>query len=89
MRQVLVIAAAAAGVALLGSLTYAGCAIGRDHGASTEAIQLMASHSAQPDQWIVDGLGMSLTDNASPNAATGSANIDNGCWFDPDMPQCE
>jgi hypothetical protein len=89
MRQVLAIAAAAVGLALLGSLTCAGCAIGRDHAASAEAIQLLASHSAQPNQWIVDGLGMSPMDNAHTNAATGSANINHGCWFDLDMPQCE
>jgi len=92
MRQFLAIAAAAAGLALLGSLTcagYAGCAIGRDHGTSAEAIQLLASHSAQPDRLIVDGYGMSAMDNAYTNAATGSANINHGCWFDFDLPQCE
>ena len=88
MRQVLAIAAAAVGLALLGSLTCAGCAIGRDHAASAESIRLMASHGAQPDQWI-EGLGMSLTDSASINAATSPANINHGCWFDLDMPQCE
>src|SRR5277367_2247130 len=89
MPQFLVIAAAAVSLALLGSLTCAGCAIGRDHAASAEAIQLMASHGAQPDQLIVDELGMSLTDNGSVNAATSSANSDHGCWFDFDLPQCE
>ena len=73
MRQVLAIAAAAVGLALLGSLTCTGCAIGRDHAASAEAIQLMASHSAQPDRLFVDGLGMSLMDNASTNEGTSSA----------------
>jgi hypothetical protein len=89
MQQVLAIAAAAVGLALLGSLTCAGCAIGRDHAASAEAIQLMASHSAQPDRLIVDGLGMSPMDNASVNAATSSAQSNRGCWLDLDLPQCE
>lgn len=89
MRQVLAIAAAAVGLALLGSLTCAGCAIGRDHAASAEAIQLMASHSAQPDRLIVDGLGMSLMDNGSVDAATSSAQSYHACWFDFDLPQCE
>ena len=89
MRQVLAITAAAVGLALLGSLTCAGCGIGRDHAASAEAIQLMASHSAQPDRLIVDGLGMSPMDNASTNAATGSANGIHGCWLDLDLPQCD
>jgi hypothetical protein len=87
MRQVLAIAAAVVGLALLGSLTCAGCAIGRDHAASAEAIELLASHSAQPDRLIVDGLGMSPTDNASGNAATRSGY--RACWFDFDLPQCE
>ena len=89
MRQVLAIAAAAVGLALLGSLTCAGCSVGRDHGASTEAIQLLASRSAQPDQWIVDGLGVSPMDNASINRATSSANGTHGCWLDLDLPQCD
>jgi hypothetical protein len=89
MRQVLAIAAAAVGLALLGSLTCTGCAIGRDHAASAEAIQLMASHSAQPDRLFVDGLGMSLMDNASTNEGTSSAQSYRACWFDFDLPQCE
>ena len=89
MRQFLVIAAAAVGLALLGSLTCAGCAIGRDHAASAVAIQLMASHSAQPDRLIVDGLGMSPMDNASTEAAASSGQGYRGCWLDLDLPQCE
>jgi hypothetical protein len=89
MRQVLAIAAAAVGLALLGSVTCTGCAIGRDHAASAEAIQLMASHSAQPDQLIADGLGMSPTDNASTDAAASSVQSNRGCWLDLDLPQCE
>jgi hypothetical protein len=89
MRQVMAIAAAAVSLALLGSLTCAGCAIGRDHAASAEAIQLTASHGAQPDRLIVDGLGMSPTDNASTDAATSSMQSHRACWFDLDLPQCE
>ena len=89
MRQILAIAAAAVGLALLGAPTCAGCTLGRDHAASPEAIQLLASHRAEPDQWIVDGLGISLTDNGSVNAATSSAQSNRGCWFDLDLPQCE
>lgn len=89
MRQVLVIAAAAVALALLGSATCGGCAIGKDHAVSPEAIRLLASHGAQPDQWIVDGPGISLTDSASINAATSSASSNHGCWFDLDLQHCE
>ncbi len=73
MRQILAIAAAAVGLALLGSRTCGGCAIGRDHTASLEAIQLLASQGVQPDGLIVDGPGMSLLDNGSVDAATSSS----------------
>ena len=89
MLQVLAIAAAAVALALLGCPTHAGCAIGKDQATSPEAIQLLASHRAQPDRWIIDGLGTSLTDNASINATTNPATIKHGCWFDLDLPQCE
>jgi hypothetical protein len=92
MRQILAIAAAAVSLALLDSPTCAGCAgcaIGRDQSASPEAIQLLASHRAEPDQWFVDGLGMSLTDDGSVDAATSSAQSNRGCWSDLDLPQCE
>ena len=88
MRQVLAITAAAVGLALLGSLTCGGCSIGRDHGASAEAIQLLASHSAQPDRLIDDGLGISVTDDESVGAATSSAQSQRECWFDLDL-QCD
>jgi hypothetical protein len=89
MRQVLAIAAAAVGLALLGTLTCAGCAIGRDHAASPHGLQLLASHSTQSDRLIVDGLGLSPMDNASIDVGTSSAQHDHGCWFDLDLAQCD
>ena len=89
MQQVLAIAAAAVALALLDCPTHAGCAIGKDQATSPEAIQLLASHRAQPDRWIIDGFGTSLTANASINATTNPATIKHGCWFDLDLPQCE
>jgi hypothetical protein len=88
MRQVTVIAATAIGLALLGTATYAGCAIGRDHAASPEAIELLAA-MPHPARWIVDGVAMTPADTGSSNTATQPGNSVHACWFDLDLPPCE
>lgn len=88
MRQVPVIAAAAVGLALLGSATHAGCAIGKDQVVTSEAIELLASRP-DPSGWLVDGLATIPAGTGSINAVPRQQNSDGGCWFDLDLPRCE
>jgi hypothetical protein len=89
MRQLLAIVAAAIGLALLGSATCAGCAIGRDYAALPEAMQLLVAHRAQPDIWIVDGVDLIPSDIGSISTAAQPEDNYPGCWFDVDLPRCE
>ena len=59
MKKTLIAIAAALGLGLLSSPTFAGSYVVNGHPASPEERQFLASYGVQPGNWVVDGYGIS------------------------------
>jgi hypothetical protein len=93
MKKTLNIAIAAAlGLGLLGSPSFAGSPtfasyVVNGHAASPAEMQLLASYGVQPGQWVIDGYGISpAVQKASAPAASGSAQ---NCRYVLDVMLCD
>ena len=89
MREALAIAAVMVG---LGSATFPAHAQGytvNGRGASQAEAQLLASHGAQPGQWLVDGYGISTAKAGDKIQQPTASNKGRKCWYVLDVLLCD
>jgi hypothetical protein len=84
MKRILVTAVAAVGLGLFTAQAQAGEYAENGRNASPEQIQFLSARGALPGPAIVTGHWSSSTD---PKTTPGGD--DRGCWYDPDLPNCE
>ena len=71
MKKTLIATAAALGLGLLSSPSFAGNYVVNGHAASPAEMQLLASYGVQPGNWVVDGYGISPAVQKASAPATG------------------
>ena len=87
MNKTLIATAAALGLGLLSSPSFAGNYVVNGHAASPAEMQFLASYGVQPGQWVIDGYGISPAVQKANAPVTGSSQ--KNCRYVLDVLLCD